>query len=87
MIRIFLIIGIEGVFGTGWVKEEFCPLPPNLGRLCLSFFDQLLFRQAPSPCNRLFRLHHCQLYYCYRLGVGLGVGLGLDTVTITIVHN
>ena len=25
---------------------------------------------APSPCNRLFRLHHCQLYYCYGLGVG-----------------
>ena len=21
----------------------------------------------------LFRLHHCQLYYCYGLGVGLGL--------------
>ena len=28
---------------------------------------------APSPCNRL---HHCQLYYCYGLGVGIGVGIG-----------
>ena len=22
-----------------------------------------------SICNRLFRLHHCQLYYCYGLGL------------------
>ena len=29
---------------------------------------------TPSPCNRLFRLHHCQLYY------GLGVRLGVNTV-------
>ena len=36
---------------------------------------------APSQCNRLFRLHHCKLYYCY------GLGLGLERYsTITIVH-
>ena len=30
----------------------------------------------PLPCNRLFRLHHCQLYYCYGLGLEVGVGRG-----------
>ena len=32
-----------------------------------------------------FRLHHCQLYYCYGLGVGLGVGLGLDTIDNDVI--
>ena len=61
----------------------------KLSILFTTFYYVFSLLWAPSPCNILhhsdyiiqvtsFRLHHCQLYYCY----GLGLELGLATVHI-----